>query len=99
MSSGVEFEGDVDKYGRPSGFSQPRSSIGLPPRVGSTQSTSSTPPNYNWQVGESESGQPAMVRWLMRKGIAKSPNIGRIVLFIVIAINIVITYVMVKYFL
>ncbi len=48
--------------------------------------------------GQSDN-QPRMVRWLMNKGIVKSPAVGQVLLFVIIAINIIITFIVIKFFL
>ena len=43
--------------------------------------------------------EPKMVQWLMKKGIVKSPATAQIVLITLVIINIIITFVVIKYFL
>jgi hypothetical protein len=50
-------------------------------------------------VPASVGNEPKMVQWLMRHGIAKSGTSAQVILIIVVIINIIITYVVIKYFL
>lgn len=54
-------------------------------------------------VGNSNSfganNEPKMVRWLMKKGIVKSPAAAQVVLITMVIINLIITYIIIKYFL
>lgn len=43
--------------------------------------------------------QPRMVQWLMNHGIAVSPAAGQAILIGLIVVNLIITYIVVKYFL
>ncbi len=43
--------------------------------------------------------EPKMVRWLMKKGIVKSPVAAQVVLIALVIINLIITYIVIKYFL
>ena len=86
MSSGVEFDEDSFGYGAKR---FPSSKIG---GVGA-----GLPGNYS--ANSSAENQPAMVRWLMRKGIVKSPNAAQAILIAIVVINIIITFIVVKYFL
>lgn len=45
------------------------------------------------------STDPRMVRWLIRKGIVKSPAAAQVILITLVIINLVITFVVIKYFL
>lgn len=47
----------------------------------------------------SSNNDSKMISWLMKKGIVKSPEIGHLFLIVLIIVNIVITFVVVKYFL
>lgn len=42
--------------------------------------------------------EPKMVKWLMKKGIVKSPRIGQAILVAVVIINIIVTFVVINYF-
>lgn len=46
----------------------------------------------------SSNNDSKMVSWLMKKGIVKSPEIGHLFLIVLVIINIIITFVVVKYF-
>ena len=48
--------------------------------------------------GNQTSNQPKMVQWLMKKGIVKSPAIGQVILVAIVIINIIITILVVNYF-
>jgi hypothetical protein len=41
--------------------------------------------------------EPKMVKWLMKKGIVKSPRVGQAVLIAVVIVNIIITIAVIKY--
>ena len=43
--------------------------------------------------------QPMFVRWLMKHGLAKSPATAQVILVVVVVINIIITFIVLKYFL
>jgi hypothetical protein len=43
--------------------------------------------------------EPRMIRWLMKKGIVKSTHMAQGLLVALVIINIIITYVVIKYFL
>ncbi|MEK7610123.1 MAG: hypothetical protein AAB470_03355 [Patescibacteria group bacterium] len=47
----------------------------------------------------SNDNQPKMVRWLMNNGLAKSPATAQGILIGVIIVNVIITYVLIDYFL
>lgn len=109
-SSGVEF--DEDSYGtKPrltaSGqqdFHQP-AAPGTPGYSGGMSGLS----NLSGMAGNRSSPQrtstaasrnePKMVQFLMRHGIAKSPLTGQVILIVIVVLNIIITYVVIKYFL
>ncbi|MEK7642068.1 MAG: hypothetical protein AAB365_03730 [Patescibacteria group bacterium] len=83
MSSGVEFDEDKLKY-------TPRPVAG-----GGFQ-----PNQYAFSAQQGGGGnEPRMVRWLMKKGIVKSPNTAQVVLIGLVVINIIITVVVISYFL
>jgi hypothetical protein len=50
-------------------------------------------------TGGINGNEPRMVRWLMRKGIAKSPLMGQVILIGLIVVNLIITYIVIKYLL
>ena len=84
MSSGVEFDEDSLKFAR-----RPV------PTGGGFQSGQ----QYSFPGQQMGGNEPKMVQWLMRKGIVKSPNMGQAVLIALVIINIIITFVVTKYFL
>lgn len=91
MSEGVEF--DEDQFGmkpRPNYGGQPGTS--RPGMPGGMQ-------NSGYQVPSSARNEPKMVQFLMRHGLAKSPVAAQVILVVIIAINIIITYVVVKFLL
>lgn len=45
------------------------------------------------------STEPRMVQWLMKKGIVKSPATAQVVLIALVVVNIVVTFIIIKYFL
>lgn len=44
-----------------------------------------------------QGNEPKMIRWLMKKGIVKSPAAGQTILVVLIIINFVITYAVITY--
>ena len=85
MSSGVEFEGDVNTYvHRAPGASAPQQGV---PQF--TSNGRYVPPSAK---------EPPMVQWLMRHGI-KSPLAAQAVLIGIVVVNIIITYIIIRYFL
>ena len=50
-------------------------------------------------MNSSGKNEPKMVQWLIRHGIVNSPHTAQAVLIVVVVINLVITYIIVKYFL
>jgi hypothetical protein len=82
MSSGVTFDEDNMNYA-------PR-----PTPAGSSYSASQT--KYGAPGVSQEFGQPAMVRFLMRHGIG-SPKIAQGILVAVVVINLIITFIVIKY--
>ena len=83
MASGVEFDEDSFRYGAA--------------RPGAPRSGASGGPAFGGF--NSSQNQPAMVRFLMNHGIVKSPAGAQGVLVGLIAVNIVITIIVIKYFL
>lgn len=75
-------EFDVDKVEYSSRRSSPRVNI---------------PSNFDGNFG-SNSAEPKMSRWLMGKGLVKSPQSAQKILIAVVIINIIITFIIVKYF-
>lgn len=43
--------------------------------------------------------EPRMVQWLMKKGIVKSPTAAQVILIGLVVINLIITFVVINYFL
>ena len=62
------------------------------PRPGSTLGTT-VPSNFSPTGNE-----PKMVRWLMKKGIIKSPRAGQAILIAVVIVNIIVTILVINYF-
>jgi hypothetical protein len=83
MSSGVEFDEDSLKYA-------PR----RPAAGGGFQ-----PSPYGIPGQQGGGNQPGMVAWLMRKGIVKSPAVGQVILIGLVVVNIVVTIIVIMYFL
>ncbi len=83
MSSGVEFDEDSLKYAR------------RPVATGGFQSGQ----QYSFPGQPVGGNEPKMVQWLMRKGIVKSPNAAQAILIGLVIVNIIITFVVIKYFL
>ncbi|MEN9912998.1 MAG: hypothetical protein RLY66_406 [Candidatus Parcubacteria bacterium] len=84
MSSGVEFDEDSLKYARHI------------PAAGGFQQTQQ---QYSFPGQQMGGNEPKMIQWLMKKGIVKSPNMGQAILIGMVIINIIITFVVIKYFL
>lgn len=61
--------------------------------------TASGGSSYPYNQYGTPSTEPRMVQWLMNKGIVKSPKVGQAVLFSVVIINIIITFIVVRSFL
>ena len=87
MSNGVEFEEDQFGYGRKPFNQGGQVSQGVP--VSNTQFA-----NYG-----SARAEPKMTQWLMRHGFVKSPKGAQVILIAVVIINIIITFVVIKFFL
>ncbi len=86
MSSGVQFEEDNLNFSKP----HPTS-----PGGSSSQSTTSAQfANYSRFGGHNSS---KMVQWLIKKGVVKSPNSAQAILILVVIINTLITFVVIKY--
>ncbi|MFA6601907.1 MAG: hypothetical protein WCT02_03545 [Candidatus Paceibacterota bacterium] len=90
MSSGVEFEED---------------SFGSTTRRPVAQSPYSSPPNFPSQPGGSQmygggnQNVPGLAGWLMRHGVAKSSSSAQTILIGIVVANIIITFIVIKYFL
>ena len=85
MSSGVEFEEDVNVYAhRAPGTPAPQQGV---PQFNSTGRY--VPPAAK---------EPPMVQWLMKHGI-KSPLVAQAILIGIVVINIVVTYIVIRYLL
>jgi hypothetical protein len=58
-------------------------------------------PGGSPSIGGGNPGRPSsgMAAWLIRKGWAKSNNSAQILLVVIVLINIIITYILIKYFL
>jgi len=85
MSSGVEFEEDSFSYKKPGQQGQPSFGRASPGGYGG--------PGFGAQ------NEPGMVRFLMRHGLAKSPAVAQGILIGVVIVDLIITYIIVKYFL
>ena len=85
MVSGVEFDEDKIDYGGPRAIRRPSSTAGGPA------------PAYN--VAQYNARGSGMAGWLVSHGWAKSETAAQIILIVIVLINIVITYVVVKFFL
>lgn len=83
MSSGVQFDEDALKYSRPR------------PAVGGVSGGYSPMSQFAGPSGN----EPRMVQWLMKKGIVKSPNAGQFILVGIVIVNIIIMFIVIKYFL
>ncbi len=90
MSSGVEFDEDSFNYGRPQ-----------QPKPGSYSSSGSS-----YGAGPIASGlpfsarnEPAMVRWLMKHHIAKTAATAQGILIGLVIVNIIVTFIVIKYLL
>jgi hypothetical protein len=84
MSSGVEFDEDS--------FSRPHPQVvqgGYSPAGGAVNSG----------LPFSARNEPAMIRWLMRHHLAKSPAMAQGILIGLIIVNIIITYIVITYLL
>jgi hypothetical protein len=87
MSSGVEFDEDSFSYS-----AKPR----VPGSVqGSQPNDYGGVPGYN----TSNSNPHGMAGFLIRHGLAKSNNSAQIVLVAVVVLNIIITFIVIRYFL
>ncbi|MBU6231712.1 MAG: hypothetical protein KGI45_03905 [Patescibacteria group bacterium] len=86
MASGVEFDEDNFSYGN----RRPAAGSGF-----------SSPGMYRGQASQpySGSGGSKMAQWLIRHGLAKSANSAQYILVAVIALNIIITFIIIKFFL
>ncbi len=84
MSSGVEFDEDRINYGAPQSERRnaPSSFAGSPTSGGAN----------------SFGRQPKMIQWLMDKGIAKSPNMAQMILIGMVIFNLVVTFIVLKFF-
>jgi hypothetical protein len=51
------------------------------------------------QYGVPNTNEPRMIQWLMKKGIITSPAAGQVVLIAFVIINIIITFVVIKFIL
>lgn len=88
MSSGVEFDEDKFNYAP-----KPQQSASAGP--GAFQA-----PRSSTQIRYPDAGkQPSMVRFLMRHGLAKSAQTAQIYLVAIVIINIIITFIVIKFFL
>jgi hypothetical protein len=89
MSSGVEFDEDRLSYGvkpRPDAPNAPAGNL-------------SSADAYAASRYANAGSQPKMIGWLLRHGLAKSPQTAQIYLIAIVVINVIITYVIIKYFL
>lgn len=89
MSSGVEFDEDSFGYG-----TRQRSSGGSAGTPGTA-----FPGAGRDAGGGSGSNEPKMVQWLMARGWAKSPAVAQGMLVAFIIINLIITFIVIKYLL
>jgi hypothetical protein len=86
MASGVEFEEPGSGFrGRAT-----VSSGGIPDFGGAPP-----PPGY---TDPRMANVPKMAQWLMKKGLARSPHVAQAILIAVIIINIIITFLVVRFF-
>ena len=84
MSSGVEFDEDALKYA-------PRRAAGGSPGL------SNASPGGGYVPGGST--EPKMVQWMIRKGIVTSPRMAQGILFGLVVVNLIITYIVIVYYL
>jgi len=84
---GVEF--DEDKFGY-SGARMPGQN---------TNPTATREQSYYAQHPGPTGNEPKMVQFLLRHGLAKSPNSAQVILIVIVIVNVIITYVVIKYFL
>ena len=82
MASGVEFEEDKFTFGKP---------------AGNTVSAPSGMPNLGYGRPQLPSNTPKMAQWLMKHGIKSSASAQAILIALVI-FNIIVTFVVVKFF-
>ncbi len=88
MASGVEFDEDGTNFGV------------KPPSSAGQASNSFSPSNsYTQQRYPNTGSQSGMTAFLMRHGLAKSPKKAQTYLVILVIANIIITFVVIKYFL
>ena len=87
MAEGVEFDEDKNNFARPATHppAQPVFSGGGAPVGG--------------PIGVGGGKIPGMSRWLIEHGFAGSSTAAQVILIAVVVINILITFVIVKYFL
>lgn len=88
MVLGVEFE--EDSFG---GSSRPR------PQDGQQPASSVNSSAYTRLQDSKSSNERGLSGWLIRHGLARSPATAQTILIVVIVVNIILTYVVVKYFL
>lgn len=62
------------------------------------QQFSNSQPTFVGGVGINNS-DPKMIQWLMRKGIVKSSGAGQVVLIVILLLNVIITYFIIKFLL
>jgi hypothetical protein len=55
--------------------------------------------SYSMNQYGSPNTDPKMVQWLMKKGIVKSPAMAQAVLIGLVVVNIIITFIVIKFFL
>jgi hypothetical protein len=82
MPTGVEFEEDTFGVKRPN------------PQA----TTSSGQYSYAAADNASNSNESAMIRWLMKKGIVKSHAAGQAILVGILVLNIIVTFIVIKFF-
>ncbi|MES2216207.1 MAG: hypothetical protein V4481_02830 [Patescibacteria group bacterium] len=87
MSSGVQFEEDSFSFNKPA----------APSSAPTTSGGFQAPPNLGYGRPQLPSNTPKMAQWLMRHGI-KSPNAAQTILVVVVIVNIIITFVVIKFF-
>ncbi len=85
MASGVQFEEDSFSFDKPPSASS-KATGGF-----------EAPPNLGYGRPQLPSNTPKMAQWLMKHGI-KSSRAAQAVLIVVVIINIIITFVVIKFF-
>jgi len=64
-----------------------------------TQSNAMHRPSPAAGFGQSSGGASGMAGWLMRHGLAKSPASAQVIMVAVVVIDIIATFIIIKYFL